>query len=289
MRFPEANTHILKGGFPLSSRIAERVVGKLFAGKRFPEWLRGNFDKELNSLRRVLEKEKVRILNPHPVLPLAEEPLGLSQVFPRDTIVVLGTRIVVGRPKLPVAKKEIRGILPLLRQEVDLGETHPLLVPPENTGLHIEGGDVLVDNNRLYVGIGNHATNAKAVDWLRSCVGDRFEVIPVRITGEGIFHLDTALTLIGPRTGIVCRTVLQNPLPWPLRDYDLIEVDEKIRMQVGTNVFMVGPKKIVVQSRHRGLRNELESRGYKVYAIDFTWHARAGGSFRCATHPLRRE
>jgi N-dimethylarginine dimethylaminohydrolase len=110
----------------------------------------------------------------------------------------------------------------------------------------------------------------------------------VPLAASGILHLDCCLTLIGPRLGIIHRDSLVQPLPPPLNTYEFIEVDARTRHELGTNALVLDEKTIVVQSRHHHLQRQLRERGFHIIPLDFTWHARLGGAFRCATVPLRR-
>ena len=87
---------------------------------------------------------------------------------------------------------------------------------------------------------------------------------------------------------IINRESLKQPLPFPLNEYEFIEVDSKSRKELGTNVLVIDLKTIVVQERHTELQSKLRENGFKVITIDFTNHANTHGAFRCVTCPLSR-
>lgn len=97
------------------------------------------------------------------------------------------------------------------------------------------------------------------------------------------------MTLIGSGLGIIHRESLVNPLPPPLDTYEFIEVDARTRQELGMNVLVLDPKTIIVQSRHVKLQQNLRERGFRVIPLDFAWHTRLDGAFRCATAPIRRQ
>lgn len=277
----------LKETSPVWLRMFENITGTCFAGRQVPRWITRFYQRELDNFKKILTNHSITVRHPSSVVPLPDEEPGLTQVFARDPVIAVGNRLICGRQKLNVLRKEIRGFQPIFEQlekeNVKVDKT------PETKNIFLEGGDILVDLPHVFVGIGNHASNLNGANWLQEKLGKDTRVIPVHITGKGIFHLDTCMTLIGPQKGIICKSVLQNPLPEPLRGYDFIEVDEKTRKELGTNILMVNPDTIIIQKRHRLLKKELEKRGFKVIPLSFTFHALAGGAFRCTTHPLVRK
>jgi N-dimethylarginine dimethylaminohydrolase len=102
-------------------------------------------------------------------------------------------------------------------------------------------------------------------------------------------HLDCCLTIIGPKLAVINKESLKQPLPYPLNEYQFIEVNSKVRKELGTNVLVIDSKTIIVQARHSELQNKLKEKGFKVIRIDFTNHANTHGAFRCATCPIIRE
>lgn len=287
MYFPEPNQYILGEGYPWLLRAVDRLIGTLCAGRRVPEWVRRKYARELERLVAVLEERGIRVHRPRPILPAADEPPGLVQVFARDPIIAVGETILEARQQIVAMRKEIRGLRPLLR-ELESAGTCIAALPRGDNEVYLEGGDVLVDLPHCFVGVGRHASNMRGVEWLRNQLGPKVSVVPVHVSLPGMVHLDTCMTLIGPHRGIICREAVEQPLPPPLDSYDFVEVDVATCREAGVNVLVLDPTTIVAQARHRNLRKALEQRGYTVIALDFGWHALSVGGFRCATHPLRR-
>jgi len=61
--------------------------------------------------------------------------------------------------------------------------------------------------------------------------------------------------------------------------------DAGSRQKLGTNVLILDPKTIILQSRHVQLQQDLQERGFRIIPLDFSWHTRLDGAFRCATTP----
>ncbi len=286
--FPRPGTYILKEGFPLWLKAVDRTVCSLFAGQRVPGWICKVFAREIEALHKVLIDHNVRVHRPVPIEPGPDDPPGLSQVFSRDPVITIDKMIIKGRQRLKPLRKEIRGLDYLLCKLANEG-AEIASVPSNQEKIFLEGGDVIVDMPYCYVGVGKYASNKSGAQWLQESLGKDITVVPVQVVMPGMFHLDTCLTIIGPKLGIIYRKALVDPLPFPLNTYKFIEVDEKTCRQIGVNVLVLNPETVVIQARHKKLRQALEKEGFKTIGLNFTWHAIAGGAFRCATHPLFRK
>ena len=285
--FPPPRTIISPCGSPWWLRLIDKAIGLFLVGRRIPAWINKGFQDEIAGLHRILQAQRIHILRPAPITPLCSEEPGLSQVFARDPIIAIGNTVIIGRQKLVTLRKEIRGFEPILQSLKEYGVAI-LQVPTVPEDIFLEGGDVLVDDPYVFVGVGNLASNTKGAEWLQGALGTRFKVVPVRINQPGIFHLDTCMTLIGPQLGIICRSALAQPLPAPLNEYEFIEVNETVRSQIGTNVLVLNPEIVILQARHDILKSALQRKCFRTILIPFRWHGLAGGAFRCVTHPLRR-
>ena len=272
---------------PWWGKFLDSFLGRLRLGLAVPEWIRRRFERESLKLTEMLAARGVRVVRPDVVTPCPGEPPGLTQVFARDPIVVVGDTVIRCYQRLEVLRKELRGYDSLLEQ-LEARSVRVARVPPEES-IYLEGGDVLVDLPNVFVGVGTRATNARGVEWLQRTLGTGVHVVPVPLTDPRAFHLDTCLCLIGPRLGIVYRGALVHPLPSPLDEYSLIEVDARTYRQVGVNVLCPGPQTVILQRRHRyTLGVALRERGIETIEMELRWHTLSGGGFRCATHPLSR-
>lgn len=283
--FPAIHPIELESMNPWWQRASAVMLHTIAKGCRVPVWITQKYVAELEALRKVLLEHGVTVQRPVPVALLAEEPLGLGQMFARDPIMTIGDTLISGQLQIEMRRKERRGLSLLLGELADKGSR---VISLTSDNIFLEGGDVIVDLPYVYVGVGKYGSNLKGVEWLQSQFGTAVTVVPIPLTVSGILHLDCCMTLIGSRLGIIHRESLVNPLPPPLNAYEFIEVDARTRQELGTNVLVLDPKTIVVQSRHVQLQQNLRERGFRVIPLDFSWHARLGGAFRCATAPIRR-
>lgn len=286
--FYEPGRIVLKKGFPLWMKLVDSFIGCILKGTKEPEWIRRCFEKEIETFNKILINHGIKVHRPIPVKPLIDdEEKGLSQVFARDPIIIIGDTVIVGKQKLKALRKEIRGFKSILSSLLE-NKTRIIKIPDEYEDIFLEGGDVIVDLPYVFVGVGENATNLKGAEWLQEQLGKEINVIPVPIIMPGLFHLDTCMTLIGPKMGIICRKALIDPLPFPLNHYDFVEIGIKTRSEIGTNTLMLDSKTIVIQARHKKLKKELEDLGFTVITLNYFWHTLSGGAFRCVTNPICR-
>jgi dimethylargininase len=113
-------------------------------------------------------------------------------VFIEDTAVVLDDIAVITRPGAETRRGETRAVADALQRYRPLAH----IEAPAT----LDGGDVLVADDRIYVGISGR-TNMAAIGQLR--YHTRREVIPVPVTG--CLHLKTAVTRVSRDTLLINR------------------------------------------------------------------------------------
>lgn len=204
------------------------------------------------------------------------------QLYTRDMGFVVDDVFFSARPASAVRRAEqagLAGLLPRLSRvcELDAG--------------HIEGGDVLVTEDDVLVGLGD-STDAEGLESFRRALAaqgiDR-RVVPIEFAHRGVVHLDVHVTLAGPRTG------LYNPKSFTpaARSYlesrfDLIEVTEDEARGLLINTVALAPDELLIQSGHDRVAAELESRGITPVPIDYSEITRFPGGLHCSTLPLVR-
>jgi glycine amidinotransferase len=152
----------------------------------------------------------------------------------------------------------------------------------------LEGGDVLVFDKRVLVGISGNASNLAGVAWLRKQLGPSYaiETVPLK---ESFLHLDVALCTPRPGLAVVCRSAFLDGLPCMLKDWDLIEVDEEDALgSLACNALILDHKSIIVVDAPSYVAERLEDAGQTVYRMPFDKITALGGGFRCWHHPLIR-
>lgn len=235
--------------------------------------------RQVNAFIDALRSHGVTVLQPRPL------PYVPDQMMTRDIGVVIGTTFVVTTMAARSRRLEWRGYSHLFeRFPADV----KVLFGPED--LVIEGGDVIVDEGKVFVGIGQRTTLAGAA-WLMQLVPDH-EIVPIYLTGladgEDVLHLDCSFLPIGEHHALIYPDGMRE-VPAAVREtYELIEVTRDEQRLLGTNVLSISPTCVVSQPTMTRINGELRSIGLDVVEVPYSEPPKTGGSFRCSTLPLNR-
>lgn len=242
-----------------------------------------HFKNEGINIERALEQhsEFVRTLkeNNIDVILLPYHKKYPEQVFTRDIGFTLGQTIFVANMATDIRAGEED----ILKQWLEDEEISYYNLAEER----IEGGDVLIDRDTIYVGLSNR-TDQKAFEQLQRLL-NQFHVMPVPFE-EKYLHLDCVLNIVSPEVALIYPKALeQREIDFFAARYDLIEVSEEEQFQLGTNVLSIGNKRILSLPINKNVNKQLRDRGFQVMEVDITEIIKSGGSFRCCTLPILRE
>ena len=234
---------------------------------------------QLNGFIEVLESHDVTVYQPHPLAHLPD------QMMTRDIGVVIGDTFVVTTMAARSRRHEWRGYAHLFEH---FPEHVKVLFGPED--LVIEGGDVIVDRGKVFVGIGQR-TNLAGAAWLMQLVPE-FEIVPISLNGlddgEDVLHLDCSFLPVGDGYALIYPGGMRD-VPAAVRDtYELIEVNRAEQQVLGTNVLSIDPSTVISQPTSERINAEMRARGIAVIEVPYSEPPKTGGSFRCCTLPLHR-
>jgi N-dimethylarginine dimethylaminohydrolase len=202
-----------------------------------------------------------------------------EQVFTRDIGFTLGQTIFVAKMATDVR----RGEEDVLKQWLEDEEISYYNLAEER----IEGGDVVIDRETVYVGLSNR-TDMKAVEQLQRLL-IQFNVIAIPFK-EKYLHLDCVFNVVSPEVAIIYPQALtKKDIDFFASRYELIEVSEEEQFQLGTNVLSIGNKRLFSLPVNKNVNTQLRNRGFEVIEVDITEIIKSGGSFRCCTLPILRE
>lgn len=202
-----------------------------------------------------------------------------EQVFTRDIGFTLGHTIFVAEMANNIRQGEEEYLKTWLKDEKI---SYYNLV-----GDKIEGGDVIIDQNTIYIGLSNR-TNQQAINHLQSLL-PQFEVVTVPFH-EKYLHLDCVFNIVSPKEVLIYPEAFSKKEKKILETrYDLLEVTKEEQFTLGTNVLSIGNKKVLSLPVNTGVNRQLKERGYEVIEVDITEIIKSGGSFRCCTLPVLRE
>ncbi|MBY8913851.1 dimethylarginine dimethylaminohydrolase family protein [Bacillus sp. YC2] len=222
----------------------------------------------------------VSILKAHhiEVIMLPENRQLPEQVFTRDIGFVLGGTAFISNMAASVRQGEEKAFQKLLEDE-----NIPFIRMEE---ANIEGGDVMIAGDTVYVGLSNRTEQA-AVAELENALPE-YTVVPIPLQ-EDFLHLDCVFNIISDTEALYCRKGLrQKEIDLLAKRFELIEIPEKEHFTLGPNVLSIGHKTIISLPQHRHTNSELKKRGYRVIETDLSEIIKSGGSFRCCTLPIVR-
>ena len=201
-----------------------------------------------------------------------------EQVFTRDIGFTLGKTIFVAK----MAHDVRIGEEDVLKQWLDDEEMSYYTLAEDR----IEGGDVIIDGETIYVGLSNR-THLQAAEHLQSVL-NQFDVKAISFK-EKYLHLDCVFNVISPDVALIYPPALtKEDMDLFSSRYELIEVTEEEQFTLGTNVLNIGNKKILSLPVNKQVNQELLNRGFEVIEVDITEIIKSGGSFRCCTLPILR-
>ncbi len=236
---------------------------------------------ELEGFANVLKDVGVEVLRPTNLV-------GVEQIFTRDIGFVIAGKFVIANMREPVRQKEFPGIEHLLS---DIPSTNLLKLPSDAL---IEGGDVLVHNEYVFVGISKR-TNWVGYEFLKEQFPDKsVHALPLEVNDNpetNILHLDCAFQPVGERSAILYEEGFKSKpeiLYEVFGEDNFIRVSLKEKQQMFPNVFSVAPNKVIIEEQFVRLREELAKRGIESVGVKFSETSKLSGLLRCSTLPLRR-
>ncbi|MFN3092023.1 dimethylarginine dimethylaminohydrolase family protein [Bacillus pumilus] len=228
----------------------------------------------------VQHKQLIQTLKNHQVRPimLPANDRFPEQVFTRDIGFTIGHTLFVSSMAAPVRQGEEQ-----LLKEWAQGNGLKTVTLTNGT---IEGGDVLVDQTRVFVGTSKR-TNPAAIHELKKELPDH-DIIPIHLPPH-ILHLDCVMNILSHDEILIYPEAFKKEDLHLLKmHYDLIEISEQEQFTLGPNILSIGQKKVISLPINQQTNAALTAHGYTVIEVDFSEIIKSGGSFRCCTLPIRR-
>ncbi|WP_158736032.1 dimethylarginine dimethylaminohydrolase family protein [Alteribacillus sp. YIM 98480] len=199
-----------------------------------------------------------------------------EQVFTRDLGFATERGIITGKMETDIREPEIKEFKNWLKAHhwdyfsIDEGS--------------IEGGDVLIDEDVIYVGDSSR-TSEQAVKRLEELFPAK-KIITIPFDKKYL-HLDCIFNILSPGTALLYPDALSNDI---VRDicmrYRTITVTEEEQFRLGTNVLSIGNETVISLPENKKVNEDMKEMGFEVLEIPFSEIIKSGGSFRCVTMPL---
>lgn len=262
--------------------------------KRQLQW-----EQERENLKAVLENYGVRVLHPRLLTDYEKEAnraRGSSNFFVRDPFFTIGSSVIEGSLRLMHRRNEVLSVRNILISEAYGANTWYVSVPQadisqgidSDAGPFLEGGDILVLGNIVFVGNSGLASNHNGYLWLKSYLSHwDYQVIEVPLKKD-VLHLDCALSLVREGLMIVCEEAFTDGIPQALKGWDRISVPYKDLAHLAVNGLPVNEQVYITDPQFESIANQLQKRNIHLEFVDFKISRSLGGSFRCSTQPLLR-
>ena len=212
------------------------------------------------------------------VVAIPPSPQFTEQVFTRDIGFTIGETVCIADMSCDVRQGEEQVLKEWLKTQ------HIPYIQIEGT--EIEGGDVIVDGQKIYVGM-SHRTTQSSVREL-SAAFPSHEVIPISFNPRYL-HLDCVFSILSKDEALLFPTAFnKEELSFFHKQYDCIEVSSDEQFTLGANILSIGNKTIISLPLNQQVNEALRRRGYRVEEVDFSEIIKSGGAFRCCSLPLLR-
>ncbi|WP_071394927.1 dimethylarginine dimethylaminohydrolase family protein [Bacillus tuaregi] len=202
-----------------------------------------------------------------------------EQVFTRDIGFTLGKTIFVADMANAVREGEEKYLKLWLEED---GISYYNII-----GDRIEGGDLLIDEDTIYVGLSKR-TNQQAINHLKELLHKQFHLYTIDFHDK-FLHLDCVFNIVSSDHALIYPKALHSKDIATLQSrFEFIEVPEGEQATLGTNVLSIGNNRIISLPQNQKVNQQLRQHGFEVIEVDFLEVVQAGGSFRCCSLPIHR-
>ena len=210
------------------------------------------------------------------------------QMFVRDPFIVIGNKMLICHMKESIRQLEIESAKDIL-DKID-GKNRIYLYGDTI----VEGGDVLLYNDIIFVGQKGNRTNENGLKFMNDTFSPEYRIIPLYMKNPNPYfpfvHLDCIFNPISKDTVIVYKDGLEEESINIIEELftNIIYVDKSEQDELVTNVICLGDNVVIVQKRHDDLIRALKEKKFKIEVMDIYDTVKETGYLRCLTCPLER-
>ncbi|HLT66159.1 MAG TPA: arginine deiminase-related protein [Flavobacterium sp.] len=250
--------------------------------------------KEMDAFEQVLKKYDVDVYRPQIIN-------DYNQIFSRDIGFVIDD-IFIKANILPDRERELDAIQYIINRM----DPNKVIRPPEE--VHIEGGDVMLHNEHIFIGTYKGSdyknyitarTNMHGVNFIKELfphkIVKEFDLVKSKIEPrDNALHLDCCFQPVGKNKGIIYKSGFREEADYMyLVDLfgmeNLFHITREEMYHMNSNVFSIDHNVVVVEQNFTRLSEWLESNAFIVEKIPYAEIAKQEGLLRCSTLPLIRE
>jgi N-dimethylarginine dimethylaminohydrolase len=269
---PKSLEHILAGTYP---REEDMVI-------------------EMDAFNCVFEKYGVTVFRPKRIE-------NYNQIFVRDIGFVIGD-VFIKSNILPDRERELDAI----QYVIDQINPKKVVRPPEE--VHIEGGDVMLWNDYIFIGTYKGSdykdyitarTNKEGVQYIKDLFPNKkvkeFDLVKSKIEArDNALHLDCCFQPVGKNKGIIYKRGFREEADYVFLvnlfgAANLFHITREEMYNMNSNVFSIDTNVVVSEKNFTRLNNWLRANGFTVEEIPYAEIAKQEGLLRCSTLPLIRD
>ncbi len=269
---PKSLEHIVAGTYPLEK---DMIV-------------------EMDAFNAVFEKYNVTVYRPE-LIP------NYNQIFARDIGFVIDD-VFIKSNILPDRERELDAIQYVINQI----NPSKVVRPPEE--VHIEGGDVMLWNDYIFIGTYKGSdykdyitarTNWQGVDFIIQLFPNKivkdFDLVKSKLEArDNALHLDCCFQPVGNDKGIIYKNGFREEADYLFLvnlfgKENLFHITRDEMYDMNSNVFSIAPNVVVSEKNFTRLNNWLREQGFVVEEIPYAEIAKQEGLLRCSTLPLLRD
>jgi N-dimethylarginine dimethylaminohydrolase len=269
---PKSLEHILAGTYPVENDMVN----------------------EMEAFNAVFEKYDVTVYRPNIID-------NYNQIFTRDIGFVIDD-VFIKSNILPDRERELDAI----QYIIDQINPAKVVRPPEE--VHIEGGDVMLWNDHVFIGTYKGSdyssyitarTNMHGVNYIKNLFPNKivkeFDLVKSKLEArDNALHLDCCFQPVGIDKGIIYKSGFREE-----SDYlylvalfgkeNLFHITRDEMYHMNSNVFSIAPDVVVSEKNFTRLNSWLRNQGFTVEEISYFEIAKQEGLLRCSTLPLIRD
>ncbi|AZI22017.1 amidinotransferase [Chryseobacterium taklimakanense] len=287
-------------GQPISMG-ADPTLDEAYDAKSYHTIQHGTYPKENDIIREMTEFEK--ILKKYDVEVYRPEIIeDYNQVFARDVAFVIDDKMIISNVISDRADEQ-----DAYRKIFEKVEWRKIVNLPDTA--HIEGGDVIVWDDFLFVGTcfsedyrnyKTARTNEYAIEILKEYFPKK-RIIDLELKKndtvpyEGILHLDCTFNPVGKDKCIIYKNGFVDESDYRLLidifgEENCFHVTDQEMFEMFPNIFSISPEVVVSDSSFTRMNNFMRDEwGMTVEEIPYREISKMGGLLRCSTMPLVRE
>lgn len=269
---PKSLEHILAGTYPIEKDMIN----------------------EMEAFNQVFKKYDVTVFRPQMIE-------NYNQIFTRDIGFVIDD-IFIKANILPDRERELDAIQYIIDQ------INPIKVVRPPAEVHIEGGDVEVWNNYIFIGTYKGSdykdyitarTNWQGVEYIKNLFPNKivkeFDLVKSKLEArDNALHLDCCFQPVGKNKGIIYKSGFREEADYLFLvnlfgKENLFHITREEMYHMNSNVFSISETVVVSEKNFTRLNNWLRENGFTVEEIPYAEIAKQEGLLRCSTLPLIRD